>query len=189
MMHLAGHFVDIREPLMIWGKGAVSYGSGSQANPDHLLEFMRQFPEFTGKLELAKYPDLITVGNMIADTLLLTRRLLGAEGEWMRINAWTLSRMIEKDIKIYQSRGHDRYDRFLPMIRADKHAARIGPKLALQVSKMPRRLERFARLFSPSNVANLVHGARAKTVRVDGKDAGFSDIAGAAAYYSSHVRR
>jgi hypothetical protein len=188
LMHVAGHFVDIREPLMIWGKGSASYGAGSQANLDHLMEFMRQFPEFKGRLELVGYPELITVGNIIADTLLLTRRLIGPEADWMSINPWAHARMIEKDILKYQSCGVHRYDNLLPRVREDKRRAAVRARLALQLAKMPRRIDRLLRLFSPRHVRDLLHGVRAKTVRVDGASAGFSDIAAAAEYYTRTVR-
>ena len=182
-MLLAGEFGRISPPVLLWGKGRASYGSGSQANPDHLLEFMRQFPEFDGRLDMTPYPDLITVNNMVVDTMLRTSRMLGAEGAWMRINDMAYRRHLREDIRIYQSYGHHRFDSFVAQVAGDRSRTRVSDWVDLQMAKMPKRVARWKRAFWPSNIVARLQGRGPKTVKIRGSEAGFSDIASAAKYY------
>lgn len=182
LMLTAGEFARIKRPLLLWGKGQASYGSGSHANPDHLMEFLGQFPDFAGSLDRTNFPKLFTVNNMVADTMLRTRELIGREADWMRINEYAYRKLLRRDIGIYQGFGHRRFDDYLTKLRPTL-GMMIRGWLDLQIAKAPKRIDRFQRAMSPASIAASLGRKKHTTLRIRGADAGFSDIAAAARYY------
>lgn len=113
-------------PLMLWGENMQSYGSGSQRDPAHLMQFFREFAEFTGRLELTPYPELMTVTNAIYDTLSRIRAELGPRFTDLRIDPVRYRRYLLQDLQRYIEFGHAECRPWLARIRRDLVRQRLA---------------------------------------------------------------
>ncbi len=99
-------FLDLTRVLMLWGKNLGSYGSGSAADPAHLRRFLEQFDAFSGRLQYTGHPELLTVTNMVLDTLGRVREQLGGEWSGMRPDPAAVLPRLRDDLVNYLAHGH-----------------------------------------------------------------------------------
>lgn len=63
-------------PLAIWGENMQSYGPGSRRDQGILRQFMEEHSEWKGTLANTPYPNILTVVNVLFDTMEIARREL-----------------------------------------------------------------------------------------------------------------
>lgn len=117
-------------PLFLWGENMASYGAGSWKDPAHLLRFLRQFSTFNGQLDHTPYPDIITVYNVVNDTLLRVREELGEEGRGLVVDPVRYRRLLRSDLKKYVDLGFEAFGEMLA--RVELHYARERRRRWLQ---------------------------------------------------------
>lgn len=135
-------------PLMLWGETMQSYGSGSRRDPDRMLQFYRQFPEFRGTLPKSPYPELLTVSNTVFDTLARLREELGDDGASLEMDPVRFRRQLLRDIDLFTSRDHGGYEEIGARIRGDMERSRSweyrGRVFRARVSELGEKLNRLS---------------------------------------------
>lgn len=184
MLSRSPSFVDLRTPLLIWGKNRQSYGSGAEVDPAVFLRFMREFPEFKERLHKAELPEVIVLTNELADTLRMARELVAAKGgpRLPDVNPHTLTKGMLSDLRKYVSHGHADWAKHIPSVKALAARTPIWAKLEYQRLKMGRRVDKWAERFRAARFRTERH----KGVTPDGKKL-FTNIAEAALYYGRCV--
>lgn len=174
-------FGRLNRPLLMWGKNVRSYGSGSYVDPGHLLKFLREFREFDGRLALSPYPDLISVHNVVYDTLLRTRESLGSPARHLSVDPRTFLEHLLRDIAVYIKNGHEAYRRHQETVERDLR--RLARPLAARYRRGARRLLKNAR-----RIYAKLSGARKKDEIIPGDRGGaeFSNIYEAAQCFWRH---
>lgn len=133
-------------PLLMWGENLLSYGSGSQRDPAHLLSFFRQFDGFDGRLPLSPYPELLTVTNLVYDTLARVRETLGKEWAGLAMDPVRFHRQLIEDVERYERHGHPAYGPVAADLR--NTLRRLRTARALQPLVSARNLAAGAPLFA-----------------------------------------
>lgn len=113
-------------PLLMWGENLLSYGAGSQRNPAHLLSFVRQFDGFDGKLPFSPYPELLTVANVVYDTLARVRETLGPTWAELKMDPVRFHRQLVEDVERYVEHGHPEYVPIAADLRAKLRSLRTA---------------------------------------------------------------
>ncbi|MEM7248343.1 MAG: glycosyltransferase family A protein [Acidobacteriota bacterium] len=136
-------------PLMLWGETMESYGSGSRHDPDRILQFYRQFPEFDGTLPLSPYPELLTIGNTIFDTLSRLKGELGPEWSHLEIDPVRFRKMLLEDVDLLAASGHEQYRELATRIRADlaelsREPGRGWRRFLARLGDLPEKLRRLS---------------------------------------------
>ena len=164
-------------PILVWGKKIRSNGSGSTVNPQHLLECLRQFDDFDGRFAHSPYPDLISVHNMVVDTLYRAKAAIGAEGKHLDIDPRILRQTLLEDIEAYLQQGHDSYRKHFEII--DRDLREMPSSLSIRTRNLRRRAARNVRRFYTK-----LAGTHRRDRMIDGKgeDAQFTNIYEAAKY-------
>ncbi|MFQ5700741.1 MAG: glycosyltransferase family 2 protein [Acidobacteriota bacterium] len=129
LAHTQRHMV-LHEPLMLWGCNVRSYGSGARVDPDHLMNFLREFDQFDGRFPWSPYPDIIVIANMVHDTLCAMRQELGVTQGQLPIDPLRFRRALISDLRIYLEKGHDRFARPLAVVERDLRRMIPGPTRA-----------------------------------------------------------
>lgn len=142
-------------PQMLWGATMESYGTGSMEDPGRMLQFYRQFPEFEGRLPLSPYPELLTIGNTIYDTLRRLQKELGEEWSHLDVDPVRFRNQLLGDVRAYAERGHPEYEQIARRIRHDLAALQRSPNIGWQ-----RLRARAGDL--PEKIKRLKYGSRSK---------------------------
>jgi glycosyltransferase involved in cell wall biosynthesis len=179
-------FLDLRTPLLVWGKNRESYGSGSAVDPDVLMQFLKEFPEFTGRYKHVEIPDLFVIATGIGESLHLARELALAarpNAPVPRVNAYTMALMAQGDIKLYQRHNQHRWDAHMAQVDALRRSRPLRERLDRQLVRLERHIERWREKLAKG-------GSRTLRVRGTPDNAApstpplFTNIAQAAAYYT-----
>jgi hypothetical protein len=163
---------------MLWGETIESYGSGAGVDPVRMLQFYEQFSEFEGRLPFSPYPELLTVGNGIYDTLRRLQDELGDEWRHLTIDPIRFRTQLLRNIHDYVVRGNAQFAEFEPRIRRDLGLLRRDPRSTWQ--NMRARASDF-----PEKLQRLKYGSRSKGRKEKHR---FEDIHAAARFVGERVK-
>ena len=126
--------------IALYGENMASYGAGAKRDPEHLLRFLRQFSDFTGRFSHSPYPDLILINNGIFETFQIVREQLGPSFAYLATNPIRLRREMVKDAERYVERGFTQFQTAIDQLTRDVWHERV-----LESVSPPRLTRRLAR--------------------------------------------